>query len=714
MTNRIPLDERHPDPPNDSDRSDRESLQEAQDSIYKLFKDLVVNFPPESILVEFKNLFIFGNGNVSADGVQALYKIILTNDEGEFVNTLKRVCYILINNWLFQRKYSSIQELIQVLAEVKTAHTPLSPSLKRLRTWLLSFIESEDYKEFSLFASPDNRGAWSHRYTSYLLVPQYLDSKNPKEQRELARTLSNQLKEQFKLNFALYTARSESPSSKEIQASNPTQLGEELIHLIKKIISKNALFDYTNQSHFFLQQTRELDYHNFKLKLKNYLCFYFPHETFLEVFHESLAEKIDNVYEERNKDRLNIDLLLRTCRQVVEWLTTEDGQNPSYLFVLLTTQGNTITLAIILLKIILICQYVRTHLEVCIAHLIRYYEQYPERECQWFINFIETFNIVFALYTENVQYNLVKVRETNLASQPVDNLESYRVFSQFRGYDLRGNDLSNTDLRHSNLSAADLREANLSGADLSQSDLSLAKLSKASLSHALLNEAESIAADLSNADLSNASLIATKLRYADLQEANLSGAKLSRATLNDSTLSGADLRNADLQYADLRHANLTRANLSGANLQYADLSGTQLNGANLSSANLQYANLSRANLEGANLSKANLSRADLECVNLRNAELQGTLLRHVKLSYAKLNHANLSQSDLSHAELSHGDLSDTNLRNALLRHVNLNGADLKNADLRGANVFSTNLHSANIQGALLGEDPEGFDTFLSD
>jgi uncharacterized protein YjbI with pentapeptide repeats len=712
MTNRIPLDARHSGLPNESDRSNQETLQQVQDSIYKLFKELVNKCPPESILLEFKNLFVSGDCNISSDGVQALYKIILNNDEVEFINTLKRVCYILINNWLFQRRYSSIQELIQVLAEVKTAHTPLSPSLKRLRSWILNFLESEDYQELSLFASLHNRSSWSHRYTSYLLVPQYLDSKNPKEQRELARTLSTQLKEQFKLNFALYTARSESPSSKEIQTSNPTQLGEGVIHLIKKIISKNTLFDYTNQAHLFLQQTRELNYKNFKLKLKHYLCFYFPHETFLEAFHESLAGKIDNVYEEHDEDRLNIDLLLRTCRQIIEWLTTKDGQKPSYLFVLLTTQGNTLTLAVILLKIILICQYVRTHLEVCIAQLIRYYEKYPENECQWFINFIEIFNIVFAMYTENVQYNLVKVRDNNLASQPADKLERYRVFSQFRGCDLRGNDLSDSNLRHSNLSAADLREANLSGADLSQSDLSLAKLSKASLSRALLDEAESIAADLSNADLSNASLIATKLRYADLQQANLSGAKLCRATLNDSTLSGADLRNADLQYTDLRHANLARANLRGANLQYADLNGTQLNGANLSGANLQYANLNRANLEGANLSKANLSRADLEYVNLRNADLQGSLLRHVKLSYAKLNRANLSQADLSHAELSHGDLSNTNLSNALLRHVNLNGADLKNADLRGANLFSTNLHCANIQGTQLGEDPEFFDTFL--
>lgn len=692
--------------------SHQASLQQAQDLIYKFLKSLVNSQPPETVLLEFKNLFIAGDSSLNPEGLQALYRIILNNDEEEFKNTLKRSCYILINNWASQRKFGSIQELIQILADAKETPTPLSPSLKRLKSWIINFVNKEDYQELKLFAAPhlsQSRGYWSHRYTSYLLVPQYLDSRNPKEQREIARALSQRLKEKFKFDLAMYTARCNSHIVQQEKLSNPTKLGEGVIRLIKKVITRTTLFDYTNQAHIFLQQTRELNYLKFKHRLKRYLGISVNQRGVLEVLPTKLYEKLDKLYEGHNQDSLNVDLLLRTCRQIIEWLTTEDGQEPSYLFILLTTQGNTLTLVVILLKVILICQYVRTYLEVCIAKLIRYYENYPEKECQWFINFLEIFNLVMAIYTENVQYNLVKVKDNHSEEQPAGDLDTYRVFSQFKGADLRGNDLSHTDLRHSDLSAADMREANLSGTDLTQADLSLAKLSNANMSGALFNEAELIAADLNHANLSGATLIATKLRHADLHQANLSHAILSRATLNASTLSGADLREADLQYTDLSYANLNQANLSGANLQYADLSNASLIGANLSGANLQNTNLSHANLQSAKLTQANLSRADLESVNLRGANLQRALLRHVKLSHASLSDANLSRADLSHAELSCGKLRGTNLSDALLRHVNLSGADLRDADLRGANLFSTNLNSADITHAHFGENSEFFE-----
>lgn len=692
--------------------TNQQSLQQAQEIIYAFLKNLVNHCPPETVLLEFRNLFILGDSTVNSESLQALYKILFNNDEEEFKHTLKRCCYILVNNWASQRKYDCIQELVQILAEIKETPTPLSPSLKRLRSWVINFVDKQDYQELKLFASPHaayERGYWSHRYTSYLLVPQYLDSRNPKEQREIAKNLSKRLKDKYKFDLAMYTARCNSSLVKEKDLSNPTKLGEGVIRLIKSVVSKTTLFDYRNQAHIFLLQTRELKYDEFKRKLKKYLGFNNHHKGGLDVLRAKLSEKLDNLYESYSQDSLNVDLLLRTCRQIVEWLTIEEGQEPSYLFIVLTTQGNGLTLAIILLKVILICQYVRTYLEVCIAKLIRYYEKYPEKECQWFINFLEIFNLVFAIYTENVQYNVVKVNSSNSDDETVGNLDTYRVFSQLKGADLRGNDLSASDLRNNNLSAADLREANLCGTDLTQSDLSLAKLSTANLSRAILNEAELIAADLNHADLNSASLIATKLRHADLHQANLSRATLSRAMLNASTLSNADLREADLQYSDLRHANLNHANLSGANLQYADLSNASLIGANLSGANLQCANLCHANLQGANLTDTKLNRADLDHVNLHGADLNGAFLRHVKLNNADLSGANLSRTDLSHAELSDGNLRGTKLSDALLRHVNLSGADLRDADLRKANLFSTNLNCANIQNAQFGDNSEFFD-----
>ncbi len=98
---------------------------------------------------------------------------------------------------------------------------------------------------------------------------------------------------------------------------------------------------------------------------------------------------------------------------------------------LLISQGHALTLVIILLKIILICNNSRRHLETRIAHLIRFYENYPEDECKGVINFMEIFNITFAIYAENVEYNLIKMEEEE-SSNPQLNLDGYRVFSQMK------------------------------------------------------------------------------------------------------------------------------------------------------------------------------------------------------------------------------------------------------------------------------------------
>ena len=86
-------------------------------------------------------------------------------------------------------------------------------------------------------------------------------------------------------------------------------------------------------------------------------------------------------------------------------MTTENHQQPSPLLSMLISQGHPLTVVIMLLKIVLICPSVREHLESCIADLIRYHEKYPE-ECNWMINFIEIFNVMFAIYVDKTSLAL--------------------------------------------------------------------------------------------------------------------------------------------------------------------------------------------------------------------------------------------------------------------------------------------------------------------
>ncbi|UBF29362.1 hypothetical protein K9N68_16910 [Kovacikia minuta CCNUW1] len=412
------------------------SIQQAQESIYHFFLGVVKKWPPEEVLLEFKRLFVYHVDSISADAMQALYEIVFSNNEEEFRNTLKRCCYILVNNWDATRNYKPIQDLIKTFSELSINRKTASPTLKRLRQWVENFVGSKDFEELKLFASryeDHDRGPWAARYTSYLLVPQYIDLRNPIEQREAARTLSKQLKDRFKFDLAMYIARSQTKAPAQRVPKNPTALGDEVLRLIKAIVAKRGPFSYSNLANIFTNQIKNLPYKEFKLSLQQYLTFAIENQEFVEALQTKLAEKLDILYASHNEETVSNALILRTCNRVIEYLTTENQEEPSQLFILLLSQGNPVTLVIVLLKTILICKHARTHLEACIAQLIKYYQNYPEDECAWVVNFLEVFNVTFTIHTENVQYNLIKMEvdeptPTTFMFDP----DKYRIFSQLK------------------------------------------------------------------------------------------------------------------------------------------------------------------------------------------------------------------------------------------------------------------------------------------
>jgi hypothetical protein len=412
------------------------SIQQAQETIYIFLLGVVKKWPPEEVLLEFKRLFIYHIDSISADSMQALYEIVFSNNEEEFRNTLKRCCYILVNNWDATRNYKPIQDLIKTFADAPFNRKTASPTLKRLRQWVENFVSSRDFEELKLFASryeDHDRGPWAARYTSYLLVPQYIDLRNPIEQREAARTLSKQLKDRFKFDLAMYIARSQTKVPAERGPKNPTVLGDEVLRLIKAIVAKRGPFSYSNLANIFTNQTKNLSYREFKQSLQQYLVFAVENQEFVEALQTKLAEKLSVLYESHDGEIISNALILRTCNRLIEYLTTENQEEPSQLFILLLSQGNPVTLVIVLLKIILICKHARTHLEACIAELIKYYQNYPEDECAWVVNFLEVFNVTFTIHTENVQYNLIKmeVDEPPQAALLFDP-DKYRIFSQLK------------------------------------------------------------------------------------------------------------------------------------------------------------------------------------------------------------------------------------------------------------------------------------------
>jgi len=425
------------------------NTEKSQEAIYQFLLEQVRTHSPEAVLLEFQHLFLnFYVHPGNAEVMQELADLMAANKVEDFINTIKRCCYILINNWETKRNYDIIQELISGFSNLNLARKSTSSFLvNRQRSWLKVFLESKDYQDLRLFVSrhntvhlknpPSARSTqhWSHRYTSFLLVPQYANTNNPQEQREAAKTLSNHLKKQFKFDLAMYTAHSQEEVEQPQQnqdLSNPTTLGENALRLIKKIVAKQGIFSYSNLASIFVKQTRDISYKHFKEALKKYLINSSQSEKQRKNLEEKLSEKISALYQERDEDRIDDAIVLRTCNRLFDCLTIEIESEPSEVFALFMFQGHPMTLVVILLKLILICPQARVHLEKRIAELISYYMDYPEEECQWVLSFFEIFKIAFAIYADNdVQYNLIRVeapQQNNQSQEAV--LENYRIFSQ--------------------------------------------------------------------------------------------------------------------------------------------------------------------------------------------------------------------------------------------------------------------------------------------
>ena len=414
------------------------NVQITQEEVYSFFIEIVKNLSPDDVLREFKGLFIDGLDSENSDYIPGIYSVFLDNNEQELSNTLKRCCYIIVNNWKSNRKDKYIQELVNLFIndnlKIKKNDAPV---VKTCKTWLENFVNSKDYQELKLFAAKydeSSKGHWANRYSSYLLIDQSVNKNNPREQQEAARKLSKQIKEKFKFELAMYIARSQSAVSSAARYKNPSILGDQALRLIKAIVLKKGVFSHENIAHIFIKQTQNQTLEEFKINLEKYLFLSVDKQESFETWKQQFIDNLSVWKKDYNHETVTKDLLLRTCNRVIDSLTIENGKEPSSLFVLLITQGHALTLVIILLKTVLISQNSRRHLETRIAHLIRFYENYPEDECKGVINFMEIFNITFAIYAENVEYNLIKMDEEKQSSNPQLNLDSYRVFSQMKVY----------------------------------------------------------------------------------------------------------------------------------------------------------------------------------------------------------------------------------------------------------------------------------------
>jgi len=421
--------------------------RQTQEVVFEYLLNIVRDWPGEDAIAEFRSLFIelraTPDSTASKEALDAIAAAISANEPQDFYFTLKRSCYILLNNWETQRQYHFIPQLLSVFKDDSIKKKTLSPQLQRLRAWLNIFVEDSDYQDLQVFTakyqadvSSTPVAKWSDRYTAYLLVPQFTDPTNPSEQREVARAVSQRLKDCFTLDLALYTTRSQLAQNRSAAIPNPTIFGDETLRVIATLVNSRSRYSYATLATTFLRQTRNASYADFKRSLLKYLSFSWSANDLTKNLKKRLAARLAALYRRSDDKPIDDALLLRTCNRTIDFFTTETTSEPAPLFVWMMSASNPLRLALALIKLAAISPNSRLHLETRVAQLIHYYRDVDEDQCQWVIQFFELFKIASAIHTKDVEYSLVAVDESGDTAAGSDRSQSplsgMRIFAQVR------------------------------------------------------------------------------------------------------------------------------------------------------------------------------------------------------------------------------------------------------------------------------------------
>ena len=231
----------------------------------------------------------------------------------------------------------------------------------------------------------------------------------------------------------MYTSRIDTRSGANPQRQNPTTLGDGVLILMKRILNKQGNENFRNVAKNFCQQIRHMTFLEFKENLLGYLGISQDDLEVPEVMRLTVVQKLNHFQGHQDAQQMTLSLLHVTCNRVLQYLLLNERRNPSVFLQLSLESSNFLNPVILLLKVVLIFPNSRLHLEGYIAELIKFYSSYDEIECRAFINFLDVLNVTLAIFDEDTDYSLIKMK--NIENDfPDINLENYRIFSQSKQF----------------------------------------------------------------------------------------------------------------------------------------------------------------------------------------------------------------------------------------------------------------------------------------
>lgn len=193
------------------------------------------------------------------------------------------------------------------------------------------------------------------------------------------------------------------------QIKNPTLLSDAALNsAIKQFVCK-VDGQHTQRDlaqHFLTYNRHSPSFRSFKDDLYNYLTAAIAPEYGKRQFYDRLYAQLCETLPDSDEQAPSEFLIMRTCSKLLNFLVVDNQQQPNH-FVFLDLINNVGTLLSVnlLLKIVLLCQKVKSHLEKRFSILFNHYEaSSQESGIGWLIEALETLNVAFATNFGSIKF----------------------------------------------------------------------------------------------------------------------------------------------------------------------------------------------------------------------------------------------------------------------------------------------------------------------
>jgi hypothetical protein len=371
------------------------------------------------ILDRFRKLLIEGQGYPETEMSTVVERIVTSNKGAlEYKFILNRCCYILINRWLLQpRLQGAIPHLVRMFEQGPSGPTYVR-SAQRLRELNREFLQTEQFlslrrlaelarQDLALDQEADRPLSSYIRRYPYLYEHCLLADDSGEDQRSTVRQIQTNAQKQFEVDLSQYVTyqivRPQSGRLIEVpsQVKNPTLLSDEALygalhHFTAKVDGRHTQRDLAQ--HFLAYSRGAQNLGSLKQDLYEYLASAVPTEYGQRQFYNRLYGQIQSSMAENDGDRPNQFLLMRLCSRLMNFLVVDNPGQPSHFIFLdlVANLGTTFTVGL-LLKLTLLCQKLKPHLERRFSILFNHYEHCTQDNgIGWLIESLETLNVAFA------------------------------------------------------------------------------------------------------------------------------------------------------------------------------------------------------------------------------------------------------------------------------------------------------------------------------